>query len=858
MSNVEEFLGLTSQKVLERLGTSLSGLTPQEAKRRIETYGHNELAKKKKRTGAAEFLGHFKSPLLMILIFASIVAIYVGDIIDATIILTIIFASVGLDSYQESKAGKAAELLKEKVTTTTTVMREGAQREIPLSEVVPGDIVHLSAGDVVPADARIISQKDLFVDQSALTGESFPVEKNDKPIRVKSRMITEWSNFLFMGTTVTGGSAIIAVVNTGSSTEYGGIAKKLIAREQETEFEKGLRRFGYLMMEVTFLLVIFTFFVRALFGSEVLGSLLFSLALAVGLTPELLPMIVSINLSKGAMAMSKKGVIVKRLVSIQNFGNMDVLCTDKTGTLTENEITLVLHVNVEGKDDAKVLLYSYINSYFESGLRSPLDLAMLRHEKINMSDYEKTDEVPFDFIRRRVSVMFEHQGKEFLVAKGAPEEITKICTTYEVNGKTSQATHEFQEKAEEEYRRLSARGFRVLGVAYKEFQKKSRTCSARDECDMVFLGFVAFMDPPKKTARKAIQALSKAHVEVKILTGDNDLVTKKVCEDLSFEIKGIVTGTEVLSMNDDALARVVERANIFTRVTPTQKDRIMNALKRNGHVVGFLGDGINDAPSLKTADVSISVQNAVDVAKESADIILVTKSLMILYYGVTEGRKTFGNTMKYIRMGTSSNFGNMFSVAGASVVLPFLPMTAPQILLNSLLYDVSETTIPTDSVDKEYLETPKRLDVAGVRRFMLFLGPISSIFDFITFFIMLYIFNAPEHLFQTAWFLESISTQTLVVFVIRTRKTPFYRSRPSKSLLVSSIGIVAVAFILPLTAVGNLFGFIEPPRMFFVALLGIIVIYLTMVELVKRWFYKRYAYRMEQISISTPVLKHRA
>jgi Mg2+-importing ATPase len=415
-----------------------------------------------------------------------------------------------------------------------------------------------------------------------------------------------------------------------------------------------------------------------------------------------------------------------------------------------------------------------------------------------------------------------------------------------------QTTKELQDKAQEQYYQLSAKGFRVLGVAYKEFNKVSPTCSVNDECDMVFLGLVAFMDPPKKSTQKALQALCKAHVEVKILTGDNDLVTKKVCEDLGFEIEGIVTGSEILAMNDDALARVVEHVNIFTRVTPTQKDRIMNALKRNGHVVGFLGDGINDAPSLKTADVSISVQNAVDVAKESADIILLNKSLMILHDGVIEGRRTFGNTMKYIRMGTSSNFGNMFSVASASVVLPFRPMTATQILLNNLLYDVSETTIPTDNVDKEYLETPKRLDVAGVRRFMLFLGPISSIFDFITFFIMLFVFNAPEGLFQTAWFLESISTQTLVIFVIRTRKTPFYRSRPSKSLLVSSIGIVAIAFILPLTAIGSLFGFVEPPRMFFVALVGLIAIYLTMVELVKRWFYRRYAYRMEQVTITKP------
>ncbi|WXG44406.1 MAG: magnesium-translocating P-type ATPase [Promethearchaeati archaeon SRVP18_Atabeyarchaeia-1] len=861
MASAEEFLGLTGEKVLGRLDTSISGLTHDEVSRRIEKFGYNELARRKRRTGAVKFALRFRSPLLVILIFASFLSIYLGDLIDATIILGIVFASAALDTYQESKAVKAADSLKEKVTTTATVVRSGVKEEVKLSEIVPGDVVHLSAGDIVPADARILNEKDLFVDQSALTGESFPVEKIDKPIKAKSRMITDWNNFLFMGTSVTGGTAVAVAVNTGGETEYGRIAKTLVAREPETEFERGLRRFGYLMMEVTFLLVIFVFFMNALLKGRILDSFLFSVALAVGLTPELLPMIVSINLSKGALSMSHRGVIVKRLASIQNLGSMDVLCTDKTGTLTENEISLVLHVNTDGEDDYRVLTYSYLNSYFESWVKNPLDDALLKHAKeVDVTAYRKIDEVPFDFTRRRVSVVVEKAEDQLLITKGAPEDVLKICTKVEVKGKILDLTPELHQKIEKQYSRLSAQGFRVLGVSYKNM-KEEKTCSVGDERDMTLMGMIGFLDPPKHTAKKALRQLAKAGVEVKILTGDNELVTRKVCEELGFKIKGVVTGSEIYELNDDALGRVADRVNIFARVTPAQKDRIMNALKSHGHVVGFLGDGINDAPSLKTADVSISVNNAVDVAKESADIILLNKSLMVLHEGVLEGRKTFGNTMKYIRMGTSSNFGNMFSVAGGSIFLPFLPMTATQILLNNLLYDVSETTIPTDNVDKEYLESPKRLDVAGVRKFMIFLGPISSIFDFLTFFIMLFVFNASqnEFLFQTAWFVESISTQTLVIFVIRTRKTPFYRSRPSKALAASSIGIVTFAILLPFTGVGDeLFHFVVLPKAFFVFLAIMIVSYLAIVELVKRLFYKRYAYRMEQTSVSKPFHSARA
>jgi Mg2+-importing ATPase len=587
-----------------------------------------------------------------------------------------------------------------------------------------------------------------------------------------------------------------------------------------------------------------------LYKVDVVTSLLFSVALAVGLTPELLPMIITVNLSRGAIAMSKKGVIVKRLSSIENFGSMNVLCTDKTGTLTENRIKLVLHVDVEGKDNEKVLLYSFLNSHFQTGLKSPLDDAILAHEDVDTSGFEKIDEVPFDFVRRRVSVVVEQRKQRFFIAKGAPEEIFKVCSYYELAGLIHDVTDEARKKIEQKYYDLSSEGFRVLGVSYKKLRQEKAVYSINDENDMVFLGLVAFLDPPKETAKESLKLLSKEGIELKVLTGDNDLVTRKTCEELGFEIRGIVLGSEISEMHDDALAGIVEEANVFARVTPAQKDRIITLLKSNGHVVGFMGDGINDAPSLKTSDVGVSVDNAVDVAKESADIILLKNDLTVLAEGVLEGRRTFGNTMKYVMMGVSSNFGNMFSVAGASLFLTFLPMLPVQILLNNLLYDMSQSTITTDTVDEEYLEKPKRWDITFIRRFMLAMGPVSSVFDFLTFFIMLLVFGAtaghPE-LFQTAWFLESLCTQTLVIFVIRTRRTPFWKSKPGKYLVLSCLIIVGFALIMPFTALGPVFGFVQPPTAFFAILAGLIGAYLVLAQVVKNWFYRRYAYRLEQV-----------
>jgi len=846
--DARELLGLPADELLARLGTSRSGLSSEEAERRLGLYGPNELARRRKRTVALEFLSHFRSPLLMILMLAGLVAALLGETTNAAIVFSIVLLSVVLDFYQESRAERAAEMLKEKVATTATALRDGVKREVKLAEIVPGDIIYLSAGDIVPADSRVIAAKDLFVNQSALTGESFPVEKTAAPMEPRGASIEEWGNCLFMGTSVVSGTATAVVFRTGGRTEYGKIAKRLSGRVPETEFERGIKGFGLMIMQITFLLVIFVFFVNALYKRGVLESLLFAVALAVGLTPELLPMIISVNLSKGSMAMAKRGVIVKRLASIENFGNMDILCADKTGTLTENRIKLVLHVDVEGKDDEKVLLYSFLNSYHQTGLRSPLDGAILEYKNIDVADYRKLDEIPFDFVRKRISIVVEHGGQRSLIAKGAPEEILRICSRYELGGGAFDLTEEARERIERIYRDLSADGFRVLGVAHKTLEEKP-AYSAGDEDGLALIGFVAFLDPPKETAQEAIRLLSKVGVELKVITGDNELVTRRVCERLGFGIKGVVLGSEIAQMHDDALSRVVEEANIFARVTPAQKDRIINVLKANGHVVGFLGDGINDAPSLKSADVGISVDNAVDVAKESADIILMQKDLKVLEEGVLEGRKTFGNTMKYIMMGTSSNFGNMFSVAGASLFLPFLPMLPTQILLNNLLYDFSQFTIPTDKVDPEYVERPKRWNIAFIRRFMAFLGPVSSIFDFLTFFIMLLVFNATEPLFQTAWFLESLCTQTLVIFVIRTRRTPFYKSRPSRPLLLSTLGIVGSALLLPFTPLGPPFGFVEPPPAFFAVLAALIGAYLAFAEAVKRWFYGRYANHLDRIPI---------
>ncbi len=855
-----EVLSIPTEQVLARLASASEGLTTDEAQRRLESYGPNRLAERQRRAALLRFLDGLRSPLVIILLVAGVVSGVLGQPMSALIIFVVVLMSISLTFIQESRAESAAASLRERVATTATVRRDNALREIPLRDIVPGDLVYLSAGDIVPADSRIVTAKDLFADQSALTGESFPVEKNVGVLSLeKSRSPNDWDNYLFMGTSVVSGTATAAVVKTGGATEFGKIAKRVAQRKGETEFEHGLRHFGILIMEVTFMLVIFVFLVLALRERDPLESLLFSVALAVGLTPELLPMIVTVNLAKGAVAMSKKGVIVKRLTSIQNFGNMDVLCTDKTGTLTENKVEMIDHINVDGANDEKVFLYAFLNSHYQTGLKSPLDNVILEHTGGGMGDavheedffeaWKRVDEIPFDFTRKRVSVVVEHKKKRYIVTKGAPEEVLRVCSDLEVGEVQSRMTDERMKAAVDRYQGLSASGFRILGVSYKAVAKKD-SYKVSDENEMIFLGFVVFEDPPKETARESLKMLRDAGIELKILTGDNELVTKHVCDELGFEVKGILLGEQITTMLDDALSHAVDESNIFARVTPAQKDMIIGALRRKGHVVGYMGDGINDAPSMRMADVSISVNNAVDVAKESADIILLDKKLRVLRDGVLEGRRTFGNTMKYVLMAISSNFGNMFSAAGAAAFLPFLPMLPTQVLLNNLMYDVSELAIPTDNVDEEYIEKPKRLDVGYIRNFMLFFGPISSVFDFLTFFVMLTLFDAihKPSLFQTAWFVESLSTQTLVIFAIRTRKSPFFRSRPSRVLMASSLSMVVAGIVLPFTPLGGPFQFTMPPLLFYPVLASFIVGYLALVEVLKIQFYKRYAARLEKFA----------
>ncbi len=849
----KQFHTLPEIELFTALGTTAQGLTSEEATARKELYGRNDISHIRKRPAIIRFLEHFKNLLIIILLIAAAISVFVGEFTNATIIFIIVIVSVTLDFFQEYKAENAADLLKQKLISKAAVFRDGKRVELPITEMVPGDLIFLAAGDIVPADARVLAERDFYINQSALTGEPFPVAKT-AGIEDPDTPLTEAGNYIFLGTSVVSGTATAVITRTGMSTEFGRVAKTLIERPPETEFERGLKQFSYLMSKFVFFLVIFVFFINALFRHGVLESLLFSVALAVGMTPELLPMILSLNLSKGSIAMSQKGAIVKHPESIQNFGSMDVLCTDKTGTLTKNQIALVRHLDTEGNDSENVLLYSYINSYFDTGLKSPLDEAILKFRHIDIDAYRKIDEIPFDFLRKRVSVIVSGESDCILVSKGAPEEILRVCSSVERRGVVEPLTEAGKEQINTIYQSQSAAGFRTLAVCYRSVPDGQPRFFATDEKGMILVGFVTFIDPPKESARDSVQLLARSGIELKILTGDNELVAKKTCELIWLPVKGVLTGAEIEHLDQETLSRVVENVTIFSRMTPVQKNRVMIALKRNGHVVGFMGDGINDAPSIREADVGISVENAVDIAKESADIILLKNDLRVLNDGVLEGRKTFGNTMKYILMGTSSNFGNMFSVAGASLFLRFLPMLPIQILLNNLLYDVSESTIPTDNVDASYISTPKKWDIEFIKKFIMVFGPISSIFDFITFFVLLFIFNADAALFQTAWFIESICTQTLVIFVIRTRVVPFYKSRPSIPLMISTLLIVAIACILPFTVIGSIFSFVPPPVSFFVVLAGLVAGYLIMVELVKRWFYRKYSSFIERktVKIASP------
>ena len=827
---------------LERqLGASSNGLNSTEAAARLLRYGANTLDSRQKYSFLLKVLSRFRNPLVLILLVAAVISGFTGDVASLVIISTMVLLSVLLDSVQEYRAEQAAEQLKVSVALKEQVLRDGREITIRADQLVLGDVVLLAAGDMVPADGRLLEARDFFVNEGLLTGESYPTEKHVAAEGTANVDVAQAANAAFMGTSVVSGSAKLLLCATGNATQLGEISATLRHTPPPAALERGVYEFGILIVRLTVLLVLFVLLVNTFFHRPLLESFLFALALAVGLTPELLPMIVSVTLARGAMRMAKQKVIVKRLAAIHDLGSMDVLCTDKTGTLTEAKIALIRHITLSGADSERVLELAWLNSHFESGLRSPLDAAILEHVSSIPAGWTKIDEVPFDFERRRVSVLLEHGGRRILVIKGAPEDVLKLSSRYELSGEND--TQPFDAaalaRANTQFQTLCEEGFRVLGIAWREEPASQTHVVVSDEHDFVFAGYAAFLDPPKASAGQAIAALERSGVGIKIITGDNERVTQYVCTQLDIPIEGLLTGTELASLSEEALSARIEETNLFCRVNPSQKNRIILALKRRGHVVGYLGDGINDAPSLHTADVGISVDGAVDVAKDAADIILLEHDLEVVERGVREGRRTFGNIMKYIMMGTSSNFGNMFSMAGASLILPFLPMLPIQVLLNNFLYDLSEVPIPMDDVDDELLAQPRHWDIKFIRNFMLVLGSVSSIFDFLTFGLLLWVFNATETLFQTGWFMELLATQVLVIFVIRTRGSPL-RSRPNPLLAGTSLIVAAVGVLLPYTAIGRWFGFVPLPLTFLAALGAMVVCYLVLAEGVKRWFYRRF------------------
>jgi len=818
----------TDEIILSFDSDSEKGLTDDTALERLQQFGINQIQTNKKRSEFFELLMHFKSPLMVILLVATIVSYSLGEPVNASIILGMVLISVLMDYFQERDARNAAERLKETVKSKVVVLRNGIEKEILPDQLCYGDIVLLNAGKVVPADCRIVFAKDFFVNQSSLTGESFPCEKYSDAIKDASADLTSLDNIAFMGSNVTTGSAKAIVIKTGSQTEFGKIAEKLVQREEETDFSKGIRSFGFLIMRVTIVLVLFIFLTNAVYKHNLLQSFMFSLAVAVGLTPELLPMVMSVTMAKGSLRMAKKGVVVKKLTAIPNFGSMEVLCTDKTGTLTEDKIKLVKYIDVNGVSSDNLFLLTYLNSYFQSGIKNPLDDAIIQHKQPDVSAYHKRDEVPFDFSRKRMSVVTEKDGGYTLICKGAPEEILKVCITDET----------LMKQANEQYELLSTDGFRVLALAKKEVKLKSKF-TKQDECDLQLQGFVAFLDPPKEDAGETIEALAKIGVEVKIITGDNHLVTQKICKEIGLPIKGIMQGYELEQLTDDALQKRVMNITIFSRFSPDQKNRIITALKKFHRAVGYMGDGINDAPSLKTADVGISVSSGTDVAKDAADIILTEKDLLVLKEGILEGRKTFGNTMKYILMGLSSNFGNMFSVAAATLFLPFLPMLPAQILINNFLYDTSQVTIPSDNVDESYTLRPQRWNLKMIYHYMLIFGLTSSVFDFATFYTLYKYFHVTEAQFRTGWFMESLATQILVVFIIRTNLVPFVQSKPGKYLVLSVLICLGIGWLLPYTGFAAMIGFERLPWHVLTVIIALVLFYLLCAELVKRFIYHR-------------------
>ena len=835
-NSLEKFWSLTTSDALKYVSSTDKGLSNNEVKARLKKYGANTFKAQSRSSFFILFLVQFKNPITILLIAAALLSMGLGDFSDAFIILFIILVSSSLGFWQEKGAANAvAELLK-MVQIKCRIVRDEKEIELPVENVVPGDIIVLSAGDVIPADCLLLESKELFIDEAAFTGETFPVEKNIAVV-VAVAALAKRTNALFMGSHVISGKARALVITTGKQTEFGKISDRLRLKNPETDFEKGIRQFGYLLMQITLVLVLVIFAINILLHKPALDSFLFSLALAVGLTPQLLPAIISVNLSVGARAMAKQQVIVKRLASIENFGCMNILCSDKTGTITDGKVTLKDALDIEGNHSNKTLQYAWLNATMQQGFKNPIDAAIRSSYQGNVDGFTVQSEIPYDFNRKRLTIQVKNEKENIAITKGALNAILDICDTAETASGQVIPMKDKSGAINDEYKKLSAEGFRVLGVAYKKGSNDKNFTKA-DEDKMIFLGFITLFDPPKKDVLQTIQGLNNLGVQLKLITGDNALVAASLAKQIGIEIPMILTGLQIRNMSDSALFKQAPVTNIFAEVEPNQKERIILFLQKSGNVVGFMGDGINDAPALHAADVGISVDTAVDVAKEAADIILLNQDLNVLITGIVAGRKTFSNTMKYIFMATSANFGNMFSMAGASLFLPFLPLLPKQILFMNLLTDFPQMAIATDKVDAIAVDKPHRWNIKFIKRFMITFGLLSCVFDYLTFGVLLFLMKEDEKIFQTGWFVESVISATLIVLVVRTRLA-FFKSLPGKYLSIATSIVVAFVLALPLMPFAGLFGFVRLPLSFYGWMLLIVAVYVFSAEKLKQWFYQK-------------------
>ena len=838
INTADAYWARPAEDMLRDLGVTAAGLTTAEAETRLKIHGLNLTAKSSSNTDFLLFLRQFKSPVTIMLLGASILSLFLGDHTDAIIIFVIVGISSMLGFWQEKSAGDAVKKLLSLVEIAATVLRDGKYQEIPLKNIVPGDIVQLNAGDIVPADCLLISSNELFTNEAAFTGESFPVEKNVGVIPAASQQAAR-TNMLFMGSNVISGAATALAVNTGLKSEFGHISEELKKAQHETDFEKGIRHLGYLLMQITTVMLVVIFFVNALMHKPVLESFLFALALAVGLTPQLLPAIISVNLAKGARQMAKQKVIVKKLSAIESLGSMSVLCSDKTGTLTEGTVILSDALNVLGQPSDEVLFLAGANAALQQGFKNPIDDAILVKVPKEVNGLSRIDEIPYDFNRKRLSILSGLKGGNTLIVKGALKNVLDVCNTVKTASGAVEDITGFLPSIQQQYQQFSDNGFRTLGIAIKEMPRIT-DITVKDEAGLTFMGFLTFYDPVKADAAEIIKELHGLGISLKVITGDNALVAKHIAQMIGLKSPVVLTGNEMRNMSDDALFSKVKRIQIFAEIEPNQKEKIILALKKSGVVVGYMGDGINDANALRAADVGVSVNTAVDVAKEAADLVLLDGDLSVLINGVKEGRRVFTNTIKYIFMATSANFGNMFSMAGASLMLPFLPLLPKQILLTNLLTDFPSMAIATDNIDIDDSLRPRRWDIGFIRKFMIFFGLLSSLFDYLTFGVLLHFLKAGEQEFQTGWFMESVISASLIVLVVRTRKT-FYKSRPGKYLLLATLGIVGLVLLFPVLPFASSMGFVRVPAAFYLAMLLIVLLYILSAEILKKFFFRRFA-----------------